>query len=76
MVDKKHIAWKCRRGMLELDVVFERFLENGFDHLTKEEQATFARLLEESDPVLYGWCLGHAVPEDAAFAELIKKMRA
>ena len=70
------IRWMCRRGMLELDVLFERFLDkNGYDNLSNNEQEVFERLLKEPDPVLYSWLLGHEAPQDKGFVGLLKKIR-
>ena len=68
------LRWKCRRGMLELDVLFERFLNQGYDQLSHAEQELFELLLEEPDPVIYNWLLGHEQPE-AKFVELVAKIR-
>ncbi len=58
----KHLRWLCRRGMLELDVIFERFLERGYQTLTQPQQELFERLLKEQDPILYSWFLGYEQP--------------
>ena len=65
------LRWKCRRGMLELDVLFERFLDQGYDRLNHAEQVLFEALLEEPDPVIYNWLLGHERPEPR-FEGLVK----
>ena len=33
---KSQIRWQCRRGMLELDFLFERFVNNHFDELSDD----------------------------------------
>lgn len=43
---------KCRRGMLELDIILQRFLQNGYLQTTDEEKEQFLSLLELQDPVL------------------------
>ena len=50
---KARIRWACRRGMLELDVLFMPFVEDAFDSLSVEQQAIFQRLLTEEDPDLF-----------------------
>ncbi len=50
--------WACRRGMKELDLMLIPFVENHFTQLTMEQQRSFVRLLESSDPQLYAWLLG------------------
>ena len=34
--DKRRLKWACRRGMLELDVLFEPFVEQAYDELSEE----------------------------------------
>lgn len=70
--DEGRLRWMCRRGMLELDVLFERFINNnGFDSLTPEQRTAFEAMMQEPDPVLYNWLLGAETP-DPKFAECIQ----
>jgi antitoxin CptB len=46
------IRWDCRRGMLELDIVLARFMEQNFERLTPQEVEVFKGLLAYSDPDL------------------------
>ena len=46
---------QCRRGMLELDFIFQRFLENHYEQLSLDQKALFSELLNEEDPTLYDW---------------------
>ena len=54
-MDRLH--WQCRRGMLELDELFGRFLDTSYTGLTPEEKSLFIELLKEPDPDLYQWLL-------------------
>lgn len=47
------IRWDCRRGMLELDIVLARFMEQNFERLTPQEVDAFKDLLAYSDPDLW-----------------------
>lgn len=51
--DLNRLRWHCRRGMLELDLVLTRFLENGFDRLTTAQLREFERLLGLEDQELW-----------------------
>jgi antitoxin CptB len=48
------LRWDCRRGMLELDIVLARFMEQNFERLTPLEIEAFKGLLAYSDPDLWG----------------------
>ena len=56
---KARIRWACRRGMLELDVLFMPFVEEAYDSLDAKQQAIFQRLLTQEDPDLFAWFMGH-----------------
>jgi antitoxin CptB len=58
------MRWRCRRGMLELDLLLERFLDGGYDRLDGHGRSVFVRLLELPDQTLQSWLLGQAVPSD------------
>jgi len=53
----KRLKWACRRGMLELDLVLEPFLENIFSTLSDEDKVRFESLLESEDQDLFDWFL-------------------
>ncbi|MFT6989920.1 MAG: antitoxin CptB [Paraglaciecola sp.] len=75
MFDKKRygrLKWACRRGMLELDVLFMPFAENGFEELSEQQQEVFERLLTCDDPDLYAWFMGHQSCDDREFSQMIK----
>ncbi len=73
--DLKKIIWNCRRGMLELDVILIPFAQQHFSSLDEVEQRIFVDLLEEADPDLFNWLMGHGEPEQASFANMIKRIR-
>ncbi len=56
--DVNRLRWKCRRGMLELDAWLAGFVDEVYPGLDAEQQAAFARLLDEEDPDLYDWLTG------------------
>jgi len=70
--NKARLKWACRRGMLELDVLFMPFVEEGYDHLTALQQNEFERLLACDDPELFAWFMGHEKCEDAALNEIVQ----
>lgn len=47
--EQRRLAWRCRRGMLELDIVLNRFVKEQFDGLTLAEMQIFDEMLELSD---------------------------
>ncbi len=72
---KTQLAWQCRRGMLELDVILKPFLENFFDDLEQQQKDCFAQLLNETDPDLYTWLMGYGQCSTSAFIPMIELIR-
>ncbi|MGS2721906.1 FAD assembly factor SdhE [Paraglaciecola aestuariivivens] len=66
------LKWACRRGMLELDVLFMPFVETGFAELSEQQKLVFERLLTFDDPDLYAWFMGHQPCQDAEIKAMIE----
>ena len=58
MGDMDRIRWQCRRGVLEMDLILQRFLAEDFESLNPEELNLFKELLGEVDTVLLAWVMG------------------
>lgn len=69
------LRWSCRRGMLELDLLLQRFLVEQYLHLSRAEQTLFKALLNCLDQDLFAWLLGSRLPADDQFLPLIKKIQ-
>jgi antitoxin CptB len=48
-VELRRLSWRCRRGMLELDIVLQRFAEQELPHLDIAELSAFDLLLDFPD---------------------------
>jgi antitoxin CptB len=51
--EQRRLAWRCRRGMLELDIVLQRFIAQHFNHITLSELQAFDEMLELPDNDLW-----------------------
>lgn len=71
----RRLRWACRRGLLELDLVFMRFLETVYHDLNASEQATFERLLALPDHTILNLLNGGESTEDEAIAKLLRAFR-
>jgi antitoxin CptB len=74
-LEKARFMWRCRRGMLELDLLLGRFMEQGYDQLDETQRDLFKALLEEPDPDLYAWLMGYQEPESADFKAFVAWFR-
>jgi len=72
---QERLRWQCRRSLLELDLLFEAFLENSYNSLSNTDKDTFCQLLEYQDQTLQEWLLGKTTPEDPALVKMVKLIR-
>ena len=74
MAELDRIRWQCRRGMLELDLLLKRFLEQELAGLDAGQMQVFKELLNEPDPMLLAWVMAQEeVPGRYDF--LIRRLR-
>ena len=69
------LRWQCRRGVLELDLVLERFLEKYGESLEGETLDSFRTLLTYADLDLLDLIRGRGECHDARLAELVQRLR-
>ena len=69
------IRWRCRRGMLEIDVSLTRFCDEQLSSLTDEDRVVFFAMLAEQDPVWWDWLLGDSLPDDPAQQSLLLRIK-
>jgi antitoxin CptB len=75
MAELDRIRWRCRRGLLELDLVLARFLEAAYHRLTPGERDVFKGLLERSDNELWDLVSGRVEPLPGPEARLVRLLR-
>jgi antitoxin CptB len=56
------MRWRCRRGLLELDIVLGRFVEQHYAGLDEAQQAAFDALLDMPDTQLWDMITGAKTP--------------
>ena len=76
MSDMDRIRWRCRRGLLELDLILQRFLEGQYPGLDARGRELFSELLEYPDNDLLDWALGREEPPDARYRGVVGLLRA
>ena len=76
----ERVRWRCRRGLLELDIVLGRFVERHYAALDQAARGAFDLLLDMPDTELWDMITGKPVagcgaqlrPECGAVLELIR----
>ena len=68
----KKLRWQARRGMKELDVLFEAFFDKQAEALHAGEWPEIENLLIQEDDVLFDWISGRNLPLDPNMLNLIK----
>ena len=71
----KRLRWRCRRGMLENDLILARFLDARGEAITAGEAAELIRLLDLADGELWDLLSGRAEPADATLRPLVSALR-
>jgi antitoxin CptB len=71
---KNRLYWKCRRGLLELDLVLQRFLQTSFPH--EKEVEVLNQLLDMPDNDLWDIVSGRCDPADERFRATVERLRA
>jgi antitoxin CptB len=68
---KAKLLWQCRRGMLELDLILQRFTQNHLESLSDKQIEAFSALLACTDPQLYALLMEHEEAETHEIAEIV-----
>ena len=74
--EQRRLAWRCRRGMLELDIVLQRFITQHFYALNNQELTVFDALLEMPDNEFWNLLQNKNTGMDVAQQAMINKLNA
>ena len=75
MSDLDRLRWRCRRGLLELDLVLDGFVREHLASMAPAERELFHRLLDAADNDLWDWISGRAEPADPTLSGLVARLR-
>jgi len=75
MGEMDRVRWRCRRGLLELDIVLTRFLDGEYPSLTLVQRETFSALLGLADNDLWDLVTGRLEPETPEQKEVVDRLR-
>ena len=70
------LRWRCRRGMLENDLILTSFLDSRGDQITDSELAALESILQLNDNDLWEMLSGRQEPADQSVMQLVERLRA
>ncbi len=62
MKELERVRWRCRRGLLELDIVLGRFIKQRYPALDDRQRSVFEELLDLPDTHLWDVITGKIEP--------------
>ena len=71
----KRLRWRCRRGLLENDLVLERFLEVHGTKLSAGQLEAFNKLLDLEDKQIWDLVSGRREAGDPGLVEVVELLR-
>ena len=75
LLPKEKLYWRARRGMLELDIMLQTFIDHEYDNTDEQTQHAFIELLTFSDQDLLELLMAREQAESANIANVIQKIR-
>ncbi len=73
--ERARLHWQCRRGMRELDLLLQAYLDHAYDGAADAERAAFRRLLDYPDQLLLEYLLGGLPPSEREVCDVIDRIR-
>ena len=70
-MQKNRLLWASRRGMLELDLLLQPFVENHYGHLADDDKQQFHLFLELEDQQLFQWLVQKEKASDSNTQRII-----
>ena len=68
------MRWAARRGMLELDLVLEPFVNARYASLDEQDRERFQQLMICEDQDLFGWFLRREKPADEELTGIVNQI--
>jgi succinate dehydrogenase flavin-adding protein (antitoxin of CptAB toxin-antitoxin module) len=69
------LRWRCRRGMLENDLILARYLDARGEAISAAEVSALDRLLDLPDGELWDLIAGRTEPADTGLLPVVAQLR-
>ena len=73
--ERSKLIWRCRRGIREMDIVLQEFLEQSYDALNEPDKNAFKQLLDEADLDILNWLMGKDEPKTNELVHIVTLIR-
>jgi antitoxin CptB len=71
----ERLRWHCRRALLELDLVFQRYWARVGEDIDEQDQAALERLLAMEDHDLWSLISGRTETGDPQLSGMVEQLR-
>ena len=75
MKEFERARWRCRRGLLELDIVLQRFMDQYYTQLDESGLEQFERLLALPDNDLWDLITARKVTTDGNLQQVLELLQ-
>jgi antitoxin CptB len=75
MTEYSELKWRCRRGMLELDILLNSYLDKNYNTMSQQQGVLFSEVLDYPDQVLFDLLLGNMQSSDARVNKLVSEIQ-
>ncbi len=73
--EQERLRWRSRRGLLEMDLILQRFLDQHLTRLSEAEVRAYDALLQLPDNDFLDLAMGRKGPDDAELLPVLEKIR-
>ena len=75
MTEYSELKWRCRRGMLELDILLNSYLDKNYSTMSQQQGDLFGEVLDYPDQVLFDLLLGNMQSSDVRVNRLVSEIQ-
>jgi antitoxin CptB len=72
----RQMRWRCRRGILEVEMILQPFFERHAEVLVTDRKPLMDQLLLCADTDLMAWFTGGVLPDEPALADFVAEILA
>ncbi len=73
--EQERLRWRSRRGLLEMDLILQRFMDQHLTRLSEAEVRAYDALLQLPDNDFLDLAMGRKDPDDEELLPVLEKIR-